>query len=74
VHSGAGSHIPQEIFESNLSVRKYAASIDKVLLVVSSVKVAGEVTAVGKKLLVVNTVEFAAEVVPAGDAEAAPAH
>jgi len=45
-----------------------------VLLVVSSVKVAGEVTAVGKKLLVVNTVEFAAEVVPAGDAEAAPAH
>jgi len=50
------------------------ASTDKVLLIVSSVKVAGEVAAVGKVLLVVSTVEVAADVVPAGDAEAAPAH
>ena len=50
------------------------ASTDKVLLVVNSVKVAGEVSAVGNVLLVVSMVEFVVEVVPAGDAEAAPAH
>jgi len=50
------------------------SSTDKVLLVVSSVKVAGEVAVVGKVLLVVSTVEVAVEKVPAGDAKAAPAH
>ena len=50
------------------------ASTDKVLLVVNSVKVAGEVSVVGNVLFVVSMVEFVAEVVPAGDAEAAPAH
>ena len=50
------------------------SSTDKVLLVVNSVKVAGEVSVVGNVLLVVSMVKFVAEVVPAGDAEAAPAH
>jgi len=50
------------------------ASADKVLLVVSSPEVAGEVAAAGKVQLVESTVEVAAEVAAAGDAEAAPAH
>ena len=50
------------------------ASADKVLLVVSSPEVAGEVAAVGKVLLVMSTVEVVAEVTPSGNAEAAPAH
>eukprot|EP00277_Geminigera_cryophila_P003529 CAMPEP_0179411856 /NCGR_PEP_ID=MMETSP0799-20121207/4134_1 /TAXON_ID=46947 /ORGANISM="Geminigera cryophila, Strain CCMP2564" /LENGTH=81 /DNA_ID=CAMNT_0021183981 /DNA_START=250 /DNA_END=493 /DNA_ORIENTATION=- len=48
------------------------ASADKVLLVVSSPEVAGEVAAAGKVQLVESTVEVAAEVAAAGDAEAAP--
>ena len=54
--------------------RSMPSSTDKVLLVVSSVKVAGEVAVVGKVLLVVSTVEVAVEKVPTGDAKAAPAH
>jgi len=54
--------------------KRMPASADKVLLVVSSPEVAGEVAAAGKVQLVESTVEVAAEVAAAGDAEAAPAH